>query len=258
MQSKIKLVILVLISQINCYAQKGELTGYSKSGTPIYSYDSIQTDTSDRVLGDTNTINLIDEHVSKFFGDSEITVFHEIVSDLIHLDVFFIKANENRNYHILMTCGMSSLPMNVPEGLEELAYAEIVVLLPETWSLEDSDFEDENVYWPIRKLKELARFPHQYDTWLGFGHTITNGNPAEKMSENCDFTGSILLMSINLPEDFVSIQTEDKNIFVYSMIPLYEEEMDYKLRKGTDKLLKKFYKNGVTEVIDINRINTCM
>ena len=257
MQRKIQFVLFILITHINAFPQ-GELIGHSKSGNPIYSYGERETDSLQPVIGDTNTVDIIDEHISKFFGDSEITVFHELISDLIHVDVFVIKANEDRNYHILMTCGMSSLSMSVPEGLEGLAYAEIVILLPETWSLDHSDFEDENVYWPIRQLKVLARFPHLYKTWLGFGHTIANGNPAERMSENCNFKGSLIIPSINLPEDFMIIETNDKKINVYSMIPIYAEEMDFKLRKGTDKLLKKFFTNGVSEVIDINRINTCL
>lgn len=258
MHLKFLRILILCLVPLSALTQESELIGHSKAGTPIYSYGSLETDTLQPVIGDTNTLEIIDGHISKFFDDSEITVFHELVSDLIHVDIYLIKANDKRDYHILLTCGMSSLPMNVPEGFEELAFGEIMILLPDTWPLEHKDFEDENVYWPIRQLKELARFPHNYNTWLGFGHTVSNGNPAENMSDNCNFRGSILLQSINLPENFSTIKSDDKDIHIYSMIPLYEEEMNFKLRKGTGKLLNKFIKNGVTEVVDINRVNTCL
>lgn len=51
-------------------------------------------------------IECLDKHVSKYFNDAEITVFHELVSLDFHLDVLFIQPKD-RNYNILITSGMS-------------------------------------------------------------------------------------------------------------------------------------------------------
>lgn len=231
---------------------------YSESGDPIYKYNAPKSDHLEETAGDVSNIEAIDKHLSEFFKSDEISVFHEIVSDKIHVDIYFITANELRDYHILITSGMSSLPMNTPEGFDECKYAEIMTLLPKDWPLEQKDFDDENNYWPIRQLKVLARFPHLYNTWLGDGHTISNGNPPEVMADRNQFTGIILLFGgVSMPEDFFTIKLEDKTIRILSMIPLYQEEMDYKLKHGTNGLLEKFDKFGITEVIDINRANTC-
>lgn len=230
---------------------------YSESGNPVYKYESLKRDSIEPVIGDPDTSEIIGDHISRFFEDDDISVFHEIVSDKIHVDIFLIKANKERDYHILMTSGMSSLPMNVPSDLRGLEYAEVVALLPVNWPLEQKAFEDENNYWPIRQLKHLARFPHMYDTWVGEGHTITNGNPPEPMADKNDFVGIVLLPSITLPEDFLTIESNGQIINVYSMIPLYNEEMDFKLKYGTDELLGKFQKFDIKEIIDINRPNTC-
>ncbi|MGV8092394.1 MAG: suppressor of fused domain protein [Mangrovibacterium sp.] len=238
-------------------SQERQPEKYSESGNPIYKYEPLNRDSIEPVIGDSSTIEDIDNHISKFFEDGEVTVFHEIVSDKIHVDIYLIKANKDRDYHILMTSGMSSLPMNVPNELKGLEYAEVITLLPKNWPLDQKDFENENYYWPIRQLKELARFPHLYNSWLGEGHTITNGNPPQPMADKNSFVGVILLPSVTLPEDFLSIRTNDKTINIYSMIPLYQEEMDYKLKYGTDGLLNKFDKYGIKEIIDINRTNTC-
>ncbi len=237
--------------------QEKQPEGFSESGNPIYKYETLKRDSIEPVIGDETIIEDIDKHLSKFFDDKDVTVFHEIVSDKIHVDIYFIKANKDRDFHILMTSGMSSLPMNVPDEFKDLAYAEIITILPKQWSLDQKDFEDENVYWPIRQLKFLAKFPHLYDTWLGEGHTISNGNPPEPMSENTAFVGVILLPSVTLPKDFMVIKSGEKTIHIYSMIPLYQEEMDYKLKHGTSGLLSKFDKYDIKEVIDIKRTNSC-
>lgn len=39
---------------------------------------------------------------------------------------------------------------------------------------------------------------------------------------------------------------------------IYKEEMDYKLRKGSDALLDKFEQFRVSNIIDVNRVNTCV
>ncbi len=230
----------------------------SEAGNPIYKYETLNNDFPQPVEGDSEITDHIDQHLNKFFDSEDIMVFHEIVSSKIHVDIYWVKPNKDRDYHLLLTSGMSSLPMNLPEGYDHLKYAEICTFLPKEWSMDQEDFKDENIYWPIRQLKTLARFPHLYDTWLGLGHTITNGNPPAPMSDNNLFTGSILLSPIILPEKFLTIPSDDKTINVYLMIPLYEEEMNYKLKHGADDLIKQFDKFNVSDIIDIKRPNTCI
>lgn len=104
-----------------------------------------------------------EEHFAKYIGPIH-SVFHEILSDLIHVDVHYIKPSEKHNYHTLFTTGMSYLPMSTPERLEEYQYAELVVCLPPDWPISDEALRDNKYYWPIRWLKMLARFPHEYET----------------------------------------------------------------------------------------------
>jgi hypothetical protein len=55
--------------------------------------------------------------------------------------------------------------------------AELVMALPAEWPLEQSELEDESNYWPLGLLKMLARLPHEFETFVWFGHTIPNGDP---------------------------------------------------------------------------------
>jgi hypothetical protein len=153
---------------------------------------------------------------------------------------------------------MSDLPMTVPEELEGLRYAELCILLPNDWALGEEEFKDESNYWPVRWLKKLARFPHEYGTWLGYGHTIPNGENAEPFAANTQFGCMMLFPGLSMEKGFHKLKINDeKTINFYCLYPLYKEEMQLKLKKGTDALLDQFGKFLVTDVVDIKRPNTC-
>ena len=202
-----------------------------------------------------NSVEIIDEHLDSFFDSEEILVLHEKESEIIHSDIIIVKPSEKRNYNLLLTCGLSALPMKVPTEFENLKFAEITMLLPTDWRLNYEDFASEDNYWPIRTLKQLSKYPHLNDTWLGARHTI----PLDKTYKvNHQFDSVILLESIELSEDFTYIKTDKKEIYLYSAIPLYKEELEYQQEHGTDKLLELFEEFDIEEVIDINRKNVCI
>lgn len=228
----------------------------SPSGQPIYRHAE-RTKEFQAASGNEESIEKIQEHVEKHIGPID-RVFHEVVSDLIHLDILMVPPTPARNYYTLVTCGMSDLPMTVPDGAEEFKHAELMICLPPTWKLSEQAFEREENYWPIRCLKTLARLPHEYDTWLYAGHTIPNGNPAEPYADNTRLTGALLhIPSLigNLKEFFSLPFSNDKTVHFFTVIPVYEEEMNLKLSKGIDALLTKFQKAGVNELLDPNRKN---
>jgi hypothetical protein len=122
--------------------------------------------------------------------------------------------------------------------------------------MEQEAFRDESHYWPLRLLKVLARLPHEYDTWLGHGHTIPNGDPAEPYADNTRFTGALVAVPVTTPQEFWTLEvTPEKTINFYAVVPLYPEEMDHKLQKGTDSLLDLFDKHQITECVDLDRRN---
>src|SRR5690606_33353617 len=118
-------------------------------------------------------IEEISNHIERYLGPVS-SVFHELVSDTIHIDVHMVLPNEGCEDVRLVTSGMSDLPMSVPEDAGCPGFAELMVTLPAGWKLDQASFQDENWYWPVRLLKSLARLPHKHATWLGFGHTVPN------------------------------------------------------------------------------------
>ena len=59
-------------------------------------------------------------------------------------------------------------------------------------------------------------------------------------------------------DEFRSLRvTPTKTVHFYSLIPLFEEEMNVKLRQGTDALADRLADAEVTELLNVTRPNTC-
>lgn len=233
----------------------------SPSGSPIYRYGPRRKPFEPAV--DNPDAEKIEQHVEKYIGKID-SVYHELVSDLVHIDILWVKPTPQRNFHTLITCGMSSRPMNAPPQVNEFKYAELLICLPPDWPLADalqttSETEAEEwYYWPIRVLKTLARFPHAYNTWLWYAHTVPNGDPPAPFADNTELSGVIIGPPLLAPEDFFKLVINpDKVIYFLSVLPLYKEEMEFKLAKGADALFERLDKQDVTELLDIHRPNVC-
>lgn len=139
----------------------------SMSGAPIVKHDA---PTEWQPPQGEECIEQISEHLEAYLGGIE-TVFHEVVSDTVHIDVHFVNPTEEFPFCRLVTSGMSDLPMTAPENADVPKYVELMITLPGTWKIDQTSFKNESWYWPVRLLKDLARLPHKYNTWLGWGHT---------------------------------------------------------------------------------------
>ncbi|WP_288241368.1 suppressor of fused domain protein [uncultured Bacteroides sp.] len=193
----------------------------------------------------------LNAHLEKFFGHSD-HVFHEIVSPDIHVDIYIIEPTAEKNYYTLVTLGMGAHWMNVPYELAEykLERAELLIYLSADWDIQG---DDEKYYWPLRWLKILARLPLEQDTWLGWGHTVPNGGP---FAENTLLSGVLLINPEDVEDGAAVCQLPNgEEVNFYQVIPLYEEEMNFKIAKGAEALLGKM--GGVNAVVDINRANVC-
>lgn len=202
--------------------------------------------------GDPDLIEGLTDHVERYLG-REPTVFHELVSDVVHIDVLFAAPTDEFPFHTAMTCGMSERPMAAPDDFPEGRYAELMLRLPPDWPLEGDAFREESAYWPVRLLKTLARAPHEYDTWLWYGHTIPNGDPPEPYAPDTELCGAILLPPALSPDGFDSADVAGRQIDVIAVIPILADEMDLKLEKGAEELARLFDKVRLTEVVDPGR-----
>jgi hypothetical protein len=224
----------------------------SPGGSEIFRHEAREREL-EPTGGDPELIEAVQSHVETCFG-SESSVFHEIVSDLVHVDVHVVPPFGDREWATLVTSGMAERPMTVPEGLEDHTHAELVLAVPPSWPLEHEAFSDERVYWPIRLLKQLARLPHEYDTFLHHGHTIPNGDPPEPYADGTALCGALICPPILTPEAFDRLELADgRVVHFYGVFPLHRNEMEFKLQKGADALWERFAEAGVTELLDLGR-----
>ena len=197
-------------------------------------------------------MNAVEEHIQQYFGKFE-NVFHELDSPDIHVDICVVPPSEERDYYTLVTMGMGAHRMNVPEELAEykLERAELVIALPGNWKLKHEDLKNERWYWPIRLLKTLARLPIASDTWLGFGHTMDNEEDFAKGTKLC----AAILTGPQDTEDGseVCILPSGEEVNFYQVIPLYREELEYKMEHDADALLDKM--DGISFVTYNTRPN---
>jgi hypothetical protein len=233
----------------------------SASGQPILRHLPRETPFELAAHVDSRARDAIDAHYEGHLGPCD-SVWHEIVSDLVHIDVYMWRPSENRGFYTFCTVGMSDMPMTVPPNALEAgrsALAELLICLPASWPVPAeanaiAPWDDPDAYFPIRWLKQLARLPHEYKTWLGFGHTIPNGDPPVRFAGNTELCGWVLLPPMTLPKSFWHLELPDeRTVDFFGITALHQDELDCKLANGVESLFEGFDRHGVNELLDPTR-----
>ena len=199
----------------------------SKGGSQILEYDTEGKD----LIGfqEDFDVKLREEREKVFdelFGHSE-SVSHEIMPLVPHIDVYIYEPGyQGRDFYTLVSSGMSDMPMNTPEGVDDrFSRAEIVMYVK----------EPKDTY--INLIRHYARYPHKYETYFAFDHTIPNGQPAEPYFENSSLDSIMFIPSIVKPDgSFTELLKSSTGIEVQllHMTFLTSAECDLKLEKGSD------------------------
>lgn len=98
-----------------------------------------------------------------------------------------------------------------------------MLCLPPEWDIDADDYD------PIGSMKMLARLPHDYATWLGYGHTIPNGDPATALASNATVVGMMLGAPTIAGEDFARLETPNGdwvNFYALSRIRSRQSHLD--------------------------------
>lgn len=203
----------------------------------------------------------VEAHLAAHLGECDL-VWHELASHLVHVDVFMWRPTDQRPMYTFATVGMSDLRMTVPTDWEipEIApRAELLICLPPTWPVPEDAYsiapwDSEEAYFPIRWLKQLARLPHEHQTWLGFGHSVPNDDPPLPLADTTQLCGWVLLPPMTLPRSIDSAPLPNgETLGIFGIIALHRDEIDHKLEHGVDGLLDGFDRNRVNELLDLHR-----
>lgn len=135
--------------------------------------------------------------------------------------------------------------------------------LPGDWKLgeigEDPSQIGQEFYWPIYWIKFLARFPHEYHTWLGTGHTLPNGAEYAPLGAGTEMSGFFFLPAIPLGPAYPGVDSlickDGIKINFLWAIPMYKEEIEFKLEEGFDAMMELFSEKQFPRVLDPKREN---
>lgn len=195
----------------------------------------------------------IDAHLGTHFGPVSF-VWHELASHLVGVHVYVIGPTAERPYQTLVTSGMSERPMTVPEGSGISPYAELVLCLPADWPLTQEALRDDATGWPVRVLKQVARLPHEYGTWIGEWHSVPNGDPAEPYADGTPFAGVVVTPMLNVPPEARTITVPGgTEINLLALVPLHPAEVRLKVTEGTNALVAALDRGRVSELLDPDR-----
>ena len=151
---------------------------------------------------------------------------------------FILISPENKyGNKILLTIGLSEFQMNVHEKHLDEEFNELYFYLPSYWDLNDE--ENPLMNWVFKWLEKLKN-----------GHTIATGKTLVPLSAKMLQNHFILAHPMELTKELAPIRITNKTIHFLAVIPIFEDEMDYKQGKGTAKLFKKFVQSNVTEKLD--------
>jgi hypothetical protein len=169
-------------------------------------------------------------------------------------DVLYVRPVNSRPYHTLVTAGMSSVAMHVPPDVSAPRRLELMMTLPESWKL-SSDPTDASAHWPTRLLQSLSRWPREHEGWLGWGHTVPNGDPPHPLAPRTALCGVIVAPSLLVPVAFYELDIDGERVAFYGAIPLYQEELELQAREGMAVLLERLLHHDINDVVDIKRRN---
>ena len=199
----------------------------------------------------------IARHIEEHWGEPS-RLFHDTISEYVRVHIHVVEATKERPYHTLITSGMSDRPMRTPKEVKEYRFAELVISLPPTWPLDGKGWKHERHWWPFQWLRQIARLPHEFNTFLFYGHTVPNGDPAKPFAPGTKLCCMLLSSPVLCGEEADTLAIDKKTqIHFYSPIPIYREEMDFALSRGSVELLERLENAGVTELWDLQRTNVC-
>lgn len=186
------------------------------------------------------------ENAAAAFGE-DLMVFHERISPEVHIDILVFEPTEQCPFHTVCTMGVGAhcMPVlqeewekEIPEGAPERALlfpgcdrVELMLYLPADWRplwMDETATEEakQRSFWPIKLLKDAARFMVNNDTWFAFGHTYAQEERAP-FAQGTPYCAAVLFSP--LPDCLrpgFTLHAGEKEVSVLQVLPLTAEEHD--------------------------------
>ncbi len=160
------------------------------------------------------------------FSDDEINYEHPI-------KIAVIPPDDNRSYFKLVTIGIGAYRgVEVTDnGEEEIHRVEIVSLIPLSG---EYDEDVDNHIWISRIMRQFGEMIQFEKSWLDCGHTVSYG---DRLDNTVGYNGVIFATSLSAEGSCILPCGEEVEFL--QMIPLYEEEMLFKINNGFFELFER-------------------
>ena len=199
--------------------------------------------------------NAVIDYIEKVFGNIDSFIYKNDDPDN-PISIAVVSMPGNDLYRILITVGLGAYKGFDTSDDETLLYrTELVSYIP--CDIHFREYEH-LCKWVSNVMFQFAEMVELDGSFLDVGHTISYGG---SLDETVEYDGVLFLpnfetannnLRCTLPEGYV--------ISFLQMIPLYEEELIYKIEEGFPKLTERLVNalKDNTDLIYPRRINTCL
>lgn len=189
-------------------------------------------------------------HIRAHIGPVD-SVFHELESPVIAVDIHHVPPAEGRNCHTLVTTGMSDRPMPAGSGV---GFGELVMRLPADWPMSDEALDDAGAAWPIAMLRALGRLPHERGVAYDFGLCIDGGGVSVDLAAALGFAGILLAPPVTVADAFWCVDAGAGRIVdFFGVVMLYPDEVSLARRDGVVALAHRLDALKVNELLQPDR-----
>lgn len=207
-------------------------------------------DSTAAAVANVETATAVLEHIRAHVGPVD-TVFHEIESDTVTIDIHHVPPTPARDCHTLITSGMSDRPMPDGAGVQ---FGELVMCLPPDWPMDEEALENDASAWPLEMLRALGRLPYAHGVAFDFGLCTDNLTLPFDMTGAAGFSAVLLAPPVTVPDAFWCLEAANgKVIDFFGIVMLYPRELDYARYQGVVALARALDKLSVNELVQTGR-----
>lgn len=149
---------------------------------------------------------------------------------------------------VVMTATLSNYQMPVLEKWQGREFNEIYFCLPTYWDFED--YDNPNFSWIYTWLYKLERFVRDKNTWFGPGHTIPTANPEVPISALMKQEYFLFMDPVLLQKELAPITVQGHSVQFLAIVPIFGDELDFKMGKGTQKFVRRFIQRNNDEKLN--------
>jgi len=203
--------------------------------------------------GAANHLDAIARHADAVLGPSKQHL-HERYSPDPHIDLIHYAPTAHRDFHYLLTSGMSGHPMTNDGIAISDPLMELTLALPAHWDISAEGFKDPKTFQPVKLLKQLARYPFTNKTYFEKYRTVTIGDrPLLSPMQAVMLMPPVLVPEFREPLNLPN----GTHIQFMALYLIHQDELDLKLEGQLEKLFERFGETEMTELYDLARPSVC-